>query len=463
MRKLFPGLRLDAGSRSPNDNSDRLPAAFAFCRFDKRSSSRFLPWSHWLARPHVVAVRDSPRTQTPIRTVTTPNSLRIALIVDPFTLRMKGGDHAPVLSAELLGRGHQVRGFGAPPGVIPRSRMESMGKDGLGVLAFRPDIVIVYDALSPAGWHGMRCAKKLGVPLVAVEEGFSSRGSFIERRLRTVGETLWGRAVRREIVRVLALDHFARAETIRRGFDPKKIEVVPRGLDLEHFRPGLTSRLPERHGATGLSLLYQSPIEEGYHIDTLLRAFAATVGQREDWALLLASDGAMRGAYLAQASRLGIGSRVHWLGKVRKEELPGLMSASTLMVAPGGDRVVDGIKVRRAMACGLPVLAADLPRFQGAVVDQFNGLVLPPGDVAAWSDGIRLAAGSPKRRETWRQNARQMAEEQLAWSNIGAQVEDLLLACVKEHAARALDSAKPARRSEGAEASKASKERLQEG
>ena len=366
-----------------------------------------------------------------------PRSLRIALIVDPFTLRMKGGDHAPVLSAELLGRGHQVRGFGAPPGVIPRSRMDSLGKDGLGVLAFRPDVVLAYDALSPAGWHGMRCARRLGVPLVAVEEGFSSRGSFIERRLRGFGETLWGRAVRKVTARVLALDHYAQSEAIRRGFDADIVEVVPRGLDLEHFRPGLTSRLPERHGATGLSLLYQSPIEEGYHIGTLLQAFAATVGQREDWALLLASDGDMRSAYLAHASRLGIGSRVHWLGRVRKEELPGLMSAATLMVAPGGDRVVDGIKVRRAMACGLPVLAADLPRFEGAVVHQQNGLVLPAGDVAAWSEGIRLAAGSPKRREAWRHRAREMAEEQLAWSSIGAQVESLLLTCVNEREAQA--------------------------
>jgi hypothetical protein len=57
------------------------------------------------------------------------DSLRIALLLDPLSvyledplnLRFKWGNHAPQLAQELLSRGHSVRGFGAPPGFIPRS------------------------------------------------------------------------------------------------------------------------------------------------------------------------------------------------------------------------------------------------------------------------------------------------------------------------------------------------------
>ena len=203
-------------------------------------------------------------------------------------------------------------------------------------------MVVAYDALSPAAWHGMRCARRLGVPLIAVEEGFPSSGGFLERRLRGVGEALWGRSVRKQTDLVLALDRFAELQAMRRGFDPKILRVVPRGVDLEQFRPGLTSNLAARHGARGRSLLYLSPLEDGFHLEAVIQAFAATVGQREDWALLLAADGSLRSAFLAHASRLGVGARVHWLGRVRREELPGLMASSTVLVAPGGDRVTDG-------------------------------------------------------------------------------------------------------------------------
>jgi hypothetical protein len=40
--------------------------------------------------------------------------LRIAIVVDPLTLSAKGGEHPARLATELLGRGHFVRGFGAP-------------------------------------------------------------------------------------------------------------------------------------------------------------------------------------------------------------------------------------------------------------------------------------------------------------------------------------------------------------
>ncbi|MDF1837968.1 MAG: glycosyltransferase, partial [Planctomycetota bacterium] len=233
--------------------------------------------------------------------------LRIALIVDPFTLRMKGGDHAPILSGELLGRGHRVRGFGAPPGVIPRSRFEKASQgDGLGVMGFGPDVIVVYDVLSPAGLHGAHCASKLGVPLVAVEEGFAGRGSWWEDTRRTVGEKLWGGYVRRRVDSIVALDDFALGEALRHGFDGEKVHVLGRGVDLEQFRPGLTSDLPASHGAHGLSLLYLGDLEEGYHLETVIQAFAATVGQREDWTLLLAGDGSLRAAFLAHASRLGV-------------------------------------------------------------------------------------------------------------------------------------------------------------
>ena len=45
-------------------------------------------------------------------------TLRIALLVDPITVLVKGARHAVELSRELARRGHDVCLFGAPPALL---------------------------------------------------------------------------------------------------------------------------------------------------------------------------------------------------------------------------------------------------------------------------------------------------------------------------------------------------------
>ena len=92
------------------------------------------------------------------------DSLRVALLLDPLSmsldpargLRVKWSSHAPELAREFLGRGYSVRGFGAPPGLIPRSSgLDSEERAGSKLLSFRPDLIVAYDAVSAAAiyWY----------------------------------------------------------------------------------------------------------------------------------------------------------------------------------------------------------------------------------------------------------------------------------------------------------------------
>ncbi|MCZ6596497.1 MAG: glycosyltransferase family 4 protein [Planctomycetota bacterium] len=361
-----------------------------------------------------------------------PTSLRVALLVDPLTLRTKGGEHPPRLAEELLGRGHVVRGFGAPPNVIPRSGedpvMEEAG--GTPLLRFRPDVVVAYDALSPAAMLGARTARKLKAALVLVEADPPGGGRWYQRVLWRVGELLWGRYVRRTAHALVALDPVARRRALEKGFEPGRITILPYGVNLTRFRPGLTSRLVAQHHIRGRILLYTGRIELNRGLETLISAFARTVGQRHDWSLVLAGDGSARMRLRAMCDRLGVGARVRWLARPRPEELPGLMGASTLLAVPALEDEVLGRQIARAMACGLPVLASDLERLRFLVEPEATGLVAPPGDVTAWSEMIRRAAGSPMARQRWGRNARRQAEERLSWPHVAEAFEGILLDAV---------------------------------
>lgn len=375
------------------------------------------------------------------------DSLRIALLLDPLSLSMAGpllirvkwGDHAPKIAREFLGRGHHVRGFGAPPGLIPRSSDGPGEHDVAGwsrLAAFRPDVLLAYDALSPAAMRGARMARKLGAALVLVEPALPGGGRFHERFLRRIGEFLWGPYVRRTAGAVVALDDVSLRHSLREGFERDRIHVIPYGVDTAAFRPGLTSTLAARHRIRGRILLYVGRLAENRGLDVLVAAFSRTVGQRADWNLVLAGQGSYGPKLHAQARRLGIADRVHWIARPRDEELPGLMGASTLLAVPAQDDSVVGRHIGRALACGLPVLASDLPRLTCLVEDDENGLLVQPGDVEAWTEAIRRAASSPVARKRWAANGRRQAEQELAWSRVASQFEGVF------HAAREVVRAK---------------------
>ncbi len=353
--------------------------------------------------------------------------LRIALLLNPFTLSRHAGDHAPELARELVAQGHVARVFGGVSARGPAPRNGAIEDDALGPRRFAPDAILAYDALSPAAWLGARTARALAVPLVLVEAGSRGDRSLLSRACLAVGERLWGPYVRRTAAALVALDPIARARALVGGFPEEQVLVMPPGVDPDVYRPGLSSALVQRHGLSGRTLLYVGRIERNRGLDTLIQAFARTLGQRDDWSLVIAGEGGERAGLRAAIDRLGIGTRVRWLGRVAEAELPGLFSVSTLLAVPARDDAVRGRNVARAMACGIPVLASDRPNLRALVEPDASGLLVQPGDLAAWTDALRRAAMSPDARRRWGRRGREIAERRLSWSHVARTFESLIL------------------------------------
>jgi|GEM_PF-766902 len=359
-------------------------------------------------------------------------SLRIALVLNPLTLRRMGGEHAPFLARELLGNGHAVRAFGDVSGDIPQSGIEESAEGGAaplerhGLRGFEPDIIIAYDGHSPAAWRAARAARELKVPLVLVEAGFPPHGKPVERALRSVGRALWGGLVRRTVSAVVALDHAAERQATERGFRPEIVTVQPSGVDGGIFRPGLSSDVLHRNGINGRVLLHVGRIEPGRGIEVLIQAFARTLGRLDGWSLVFCGNGSFRPGARAVAERLGIGAHVHSIGINVDAELPGLLASASALLVPVLDDDVASLKIRRSMACGVPVIASDVKRLSGLVENDVNGLVVEAGDLAAWQRAIARFAADPARRARWGRSAFERAEERFVWPKVASRFEDLL-------------------------------------
>ena len=351
--------------------------------------------------------------------------MRIALLVDPLTVRVKGGSHAPPLAEALGARSHEVRLYGAPSPL--RDAVEASAPTLRGLHAFQPDWIVAYDELSPTAWRGAKQARQGAVRLLLVETGRDAADVPVgERALRVLGERLWGRGVRDAASGVLALDPVARARALAQGFDSERVRILPEGVDCEQFAPGSVSEEVARHRVRGRMLLYVGPLSSERGLELLVTAFARTVGQREDWALVLAGEGSAGPRLRAQAERLGVSARVHLVGRPQPEALPGWMGAATLLCMPALDDRPRCRQVQRAMACGLPVLASDLARPRFFVEPGATGLLAPAGDLEAWCEALTRVASSPEVRRRWGERARQVARERFAWTHIAERFERML-------------------------------------
>jgi D-inositol-3-phosphate glycosyltransferase len=117
--------------------------------------------------------------------------------------------------------------------------------------------------------------------------------------------------------------------------------------------------------------------------------------------------------------RLGLGGRVHLVGRVGHTDLPSLIrSASAVVNVPYYEPF--GIVPLEAMACGVPVVVSAVGGLCESVVDGATGLHVAAGDPVELSEALRrLLDDDVLRRRLGRAGARR-ARDCYGWPDIAA-------------------------------------------
>jgi D-inositol-3-phosphate glycosyltransferase len=156
------------------------------------------------------------------------------------------------------------------------------------------------------------------------------------------------------------------------GVPRHKIDLVPYGVDVEHFNPdgpALGRRLPNRIVAVG-DLVPNS----GFGTPVAaLRALPDTE--------LVIVGGPQRGAHAREirdyARSLDVADRVRLVGSVSRTELPALLRSADVMVCSPWEPMF-GVPALEAMACGVSVVANRLGGPADTVVDNVTGKHVTP-------------------------------------------------------------------------------------
>jgi glycosyltransferase involved in cell wall biosynthesis len=287
--------------------------------------------------------------------------------------QMYPGPDAPDLGAfvaqlerELAARGHEVDRAVLDTRAGGKLRYLTLARRT--VQATRPDVVYAH-FLVPAGFIAALAGR---APLVVTAHG---------RDVRNVGALPGIAAATRFVVRraatVVCVSDYLRLELEVKVPEARgKVEVVSSGVDLERFAVTSPPDGPPRFLCVGA-------LTERKNVVRLVDAFA----QLGDGTLTYAGEGPLRSALEGR-------ERVHLLGAVRHDEIPGLIADSHVLCQPSLVEPL-GQALLEAMACGRSVVATRIggpPEF----VPPEAGVLVDPLDVDALAGAMRTAAALPR-------------------------------------------------------------------
>src|SRR3989441_2706676 len=308
--------------------------------------------------------------------------LALARRLDPGEFRLALAAPAPLLDAfapDLAGVPIETLAVEAESW----RRRDEVGKLSAFIERFRPDIVNAHlfrstaVAAPLARWHGAR-----------VVETYHGREGW--RRGLIGGNFLADRLVSRFVDRVIAVSEAARAFLISgKGYDARKIVVVPNGRDLSVFRPGAGGAAVRKElGIDRVTPLVGvvGRLEEQKGHAYLLDAWPSVLAEFPDARLLLVGEGGLRGALEQRARRLGIAPSVLFAGF--RADVPRVLDALDVLALPS---LYEGmpLTVIEASAMAKPVVATAVDGTPEVIREGRTGRLVPPRDPGALSRALR--------------------------------------------------------------------------
>lgn len=205
-----------------------------------------------------------------------------------------------------------------------------------------------------------------------------------------------------------------------------RVSTVSNGANTDLFRPdGPRADIPGRY------VVFVGGLVAWHGIGTMLAALREPAWPA-DVRLVIVGDGIERGKVEAAKEN----PRLLWLGRQPYDAVPALLRgalAALCVIEDQDGRSASGVaplKLFEAMACGIPVIASDMP-FQAEIVRQTGaGLVVPPSNPSGIAAAVRTLAEAPGKAGELGSNGATYVAREASWRKRGAEIDRILRATI---------------------------------
>lgn len=159
---------------------------------------------------------------------------------------------------------------------------------------------------------------------------------------------------------------------------PGYYNVIPNGVDLEHFSPDVSPI--DRFCDGKINILFVGRLEKRKGLGYLLKAYQRVKEEITNSRLIIVGPGIrLRRKYEKQVRRSEL-EDVIFTGHVDYDELPRYYKTADIFCAPATGRESFGMILLEAMAVGKPIVASNVGGYASIVAHGVDGLLVPPKD-----------------------------------------------------------------------------------
>ncbi|MFA6513746.1 MAG: glycosyltransferase family 4 protein [Patescibacteria group bacterium] len=246
-----------------------------------------------------------------------------------------------------------------------------------------------------------------------------------------------------------SLDYIKNSQ-IKNFYDtcPDKFKEIPFGIDLEKFKPKPIN-LPSENKILAktkslirivndlfikkgrkdrLEIIFVGGLDKAHYfkgVNILLNSLFKL--DPKGWYLNIVGDGDLRPEYEALTKKLNLEKRIKFLGKTSDEELVHSLQNADLLILPSiNSNEAFGLVLIEALACGVPVIASNLPGVRSVFEDKREGLLVEPGNVEDLKQKLEFILNNENIRREMAKAARRLAERKYNKNLMKQKYENLL-------------------------------------
>ena len=223
-------------------------------------------------------------------------------------------------------------------------------------------------------------------PLAGIVHHLFGKAIFLQAPFIPASYVYWAEKVAAKVYRntpMAVVSESTRQELIGFGFSAANIVIVPNAVNDMIYTPS-------DHMPSGAPLIgHLGRLRKYKSVDHLLRAFEIVVKEFPDARLRIIGDGDFRPELERLAGELGIANRVEFTGYLSQAEKVRQLHQMSVAVNCSAKEGW-GLTVIEANACGVPVVASDVPGLRDSVVDEKTGLLYEFGNIEQLAQKISL-------------------------------------------------------------------------
>lgn len=223
------------------------------------------------------------------------------------------------------------------------------------------------------------------------------------------------------------------------GFElPRPADIIPMGVDIEHFSAGRREILRQNIRDNEKIILFVGRLVEKKGVDDLLKAFSLLAADvRKITTLWIIGSGEQNQRLHALANNLGISNNVKFWGTIPNTQLPNYYAAADIFVGPSveasdGDTEGQGIVFLESFAARLAVVATKIGGIPDVVEHGHTGILVEPRKPEKLTSAIEMLLLDEKFREKIAENAYQQVKKNYGWEKISQKFLKLYLSLITQ-------------------------------